>query len=207
MKNKFYTLPDLAYGYGELSPYISEEQLKIHHQKHHFVYVAGANSILEKIDNARKEDKTLDYKSELKSLSFNVGGHILHSLFWENLAPTNQGGGKISGEIAAKINNDFGSFLRFKNEFTAAASSVEGSGWGAMVYYPLTGRLMCSQIEKHNFLLVPETNILLVVDVFEHAYYLDYRNERGKFIEAFWNIINWAEVNKRFNSVAYSPSL
>lgn len=199
MKNQFYSLPSLAYGYGELWPVMSEEQLKIHHQKHHNAYVIAANSSLEKFDKARQENTALDYKAELKSLSFNVGGHILHSMFWQNITPKNQGGGKIKGAISLKINNDFGSFERFKNEFTAAASSVEGSGWGALIYYPETDRLMCSQIEKHNFLFIPGAKILLVIDVFEHAYYLDYRNERGKFIEAFWDIVNWEEVNRRFN--------
>ena len=199
MKNKLLVLPDLAYGYDELAPHMSAEQLKIHHQKHHQSYVTVANAILEKFDKARQAKQALDYKSELKSLSFNVGGHVLHSLFWKNLAPVNQGGGKISGKIQEKINEDFGSFNRFKDEFTATALTVEGSGWGALVYYPAINRLSCAQIEKHNLLLTAETKVLLALDVFEHAYYLDYKNDRGKFIEAFWQIINWAEVDKKFN--------
>jgi Fe-Mn family superoxide dismutase len=196
--NKLYALPELAYGYDELSPFISAEQLKIHHQKHHQAYVTGANAILEKLDQARRENLALDYRAELKALSFNIGGHVLHSLFWENLIPSAKGGGKISGEVRKKINDDFGSFDRFKTEFTALAASVEGSGWAALMYYPETGRLLCAQIEKHNVLFTPETKILMVIDVFEHAYYLDYKNERGKFIEAFWQIINWTEVDKRY---------
>jgi len=199
MKKQFYSLPELTYAYGDLAPHISAEQLMIHHQKHHQAYVTAANAILEKFDQARQEDKILDYKSELKSLSFNLGGHMLHSLFWKNLMPEKQGGGKVQGEIASKINEDFGGFARFKNEFTAVAASLEGSGWGALVYHPALNRLMCFQIEKHNFLFTPGLEVLLVVDVFEHAYYLDYKQDRGKFIEAFWNIVNWAEVNKRFN--------
>lgn len=201
MKNNFYLLPELAYGYSELTPYITEEQLKIHHQKHHNSYVVGANSILEKFDKARQENSALDYKAESKSLSFNVGGHILHSLFWKNMIPVNKGGGKIGKEISLKIKEDFGSFERFKSEFSSVALGVEGSGWGTLIYLPETNRLMCAQIEKHNLLLIPESIILLVIDVFEHAYYLDYKNDRAKFIENFWNIINWEEVNERFLKV------
>src|SRR3989338_6325532 len=131
MKNKLLVLPDLAYGYDELAPHMSAEQLKIHHQKHHQSYVTVANAILEKFDKARQAKQALDYKAELKSLSFNVGGHVLHSLFWENLTPAGQGGGKISGAIADKIKDDFGDFEKFKNEFNAVGANVEGSGWAA----------------------------------------------------------------------------
>jgi Fe-Mn family superoxide dismutase len=200
MENKFYLLPELTYNYDELAPYISADQLKIHHQKHHNSYVTGANAILEKFEKARQENSILDYKAESKSLSFNIGGHILHSLFWKNMTPVGRGG-KIAEEISLKIKEDFGSFERFKNEFTTTALGVEGSGWGALIYLPEINRLMAVQIEKHNLLLIPGAQILLVIDVFEHAYYLDYKNERAKFIENFWHIINWEEVNNRFLKV------
>ena len=209
MPNKIYTLPQLAYAYKDLEPYISENQLMIHHQKHHQSYVNSANAILEKIDKARKENADLDMKSTLKELSFNIGGHVLHSLFWENLAPAGKKEGEPKGLISEKINKfdssalatkikeEFGSFERFKKEFTQAALSVEGSGWAALTFCQKTGRLMIMQIEKHNTNIYPDFNILMVLDVFEHAYYLDYKNERAKFIEAWWNIVNWDEVNKR----------
>jgi len=197
MKNKSYVLPELKYGYEELAPHMSAEQLKIHHQKHHQAYVTAANAILEKFEAARKDNLALDYKAESKALSFNVGGHVLHSLYWQNMIPAAKGGGKISGRIEEKIKADFGSFERFKAEFTATALSVEGSGWGTLIYYPETGRLMCAQIEKHNQAFAPGMNVLLALDVFEHAYYIDYKNDRAKFIEAFWSIVDWAEVEKR----------
>jgi len=197
-KEKFYILPELPYAYKDLNPYISEEQLKLHHDKHHRAYVDGANAILEKLDKAREEGINLDIKSVLKSLSFNISGHLLHSLFWKNLAPVGKGGGgNPKGEISEAIKKEFGSFERFKNEFGEAAKSVEGSGWAALTCCGQTKRLIIMQIEKHNVNVCPTFNVVLVLDVWEHAYYLDYKNRRADFIEAFWNIVNWEEVNKR----------
>jgi len=143
----------------------------------------------------------LDIKSILKNLSFNTGGHILHSLFWENLAPGGRGGGGKPKEVLLKaINKDFGNFERFKEEFNQAALSVEGSGWAALTFDKKTGRLMIMQIEKHNANIFPGFPILMVLDMFEHAYYIDYKNEKTKFIEAFWNIVNWQEIEKRFTN-------
>lgn len=193
-----YSLPNLPYGYKDLEPYISEEQLTIHHQKHHAAYVKGANAIFEKFEKARKEDIDLDMKSTLKELSFHIGGHVLHSLFWQNMAPTNKGGGgEPTGKLAEEIKKEFGSFERFKKEFTQATISIEGSGWSALVSDRKTRRLLIMQVEKHNLNLYPNFKILMVLDFWEHAYYLDYKNEKVKFIEAFWNIVNWDEVNGR----------
>jgi Fe-Mn family superoxide dismutase len=195
---KFYALPKLAYGYKDLEPYISEQQLTIHHQKHHQAYVNGANAILEKLDKSRKEGTDMDVKATLKELSWNIGGHLLHSLFWGNLAPAGKGGGgKPSGVLGDAIDKEFGSFERFKKEFTQAAASVEGSGWAALTLCRQTRRPIIMQIEKHNMNVYPMFRILMVIDVFEHAYYIDYKNDRAKFIEAFWNIVNWNEINKR----------
>ncbi len=196
-KSKFYTLPELPYGYRDLEPHISEEQLKIHHDKHHQGYVNGANAILQKLDKARKDGADLDIKSTLKALSFNIGGHLLHSLFWPNLAPTGRAGGKPSGLLGDVIEKEFGSFERFKGEFSQAAVSVEGSGWAALSFCRRTNRPIIMQIEKHNTNVYPMFRILMVLDVWEHAYYLDYKNQRAKFVDAFWNIVNWDEVNKR----------
>jgi len=194
---KFYVLPKLSYDYKDLAPYMSEEQLRIHHSKHHQAYVNGANTILQKLDKARKENADIDVKSTLKELSWNIGGHLLHSLFWENLAPPSRGGGKPGGILGDAIQKEFGSFERFKKEFSQAATSVEGSGWAALSYCRQTNRPIIMQIEKHNTNVYPMFRILMVLDVFEHAYYIDYKNERAKFVEAFWNIVNWDGVNKR----------
>jgi Fe-Mn family superoxide dismutase len=196
-KRKFYVLPELPFGYHDLEPHVSEKQLRIHHDKHHQGYVNGANAILQKLDKARKEGVDLDIKSTLKALSFNIGGHILHSLFWPNLAPAGKGGGKPGGTLGDAIEEEFGSFERFKKEFSQAAISVEGSGWAALSFCRQTNRPIIMQIEKHNTNVYPMFKILMVLDVWEHAYYLDYKNERGKFVDAFWSIVNWDKVNKR----------
>jgi Fe-Mn family superoxide dismutase len=193
---KSLTLPKLPYDYNALAPYISEEQLKLHHDKHHQAYVNGANAIFEKLDKARKENTDLDVKATLKELSFHIGGHVLHSTFWDNMAPSGKGGGKPGGAIADEIMKEFGSFERFKKEFTQAATSVEGSGWAALVMQQCVARPLIMQIEKHNVNVYPSFRILMVLDVWEHAYYLDYKNDRAKFVEAFWNLVNWDYVNK-----------
>jgi superoxide dismutase, Fe-Mn family len=196
--NKFYSLPKLPYDYKALAPYISEEQLTLHHTKHHNAYVTGANTILQKFDGARKDSADLDMKAALKELSFHVGGFRLHNLFWQNLAPAGKGGGGTpNGDLAKALDGEFGTFARFRKEFTQAASGVEGSGWAALSYCRTTGRPIIMQIEKHNVNVIPGFTTLLVLDVWEHAYYLDYKNDRAKFVEAFWNIVNWDEVNKR----------
>jgi len=200
-KARFYTLPQLAYRYDELQPYISQEQLTLHHQKHHQAYVNGANAILERLDKARKEGADLDVKATLKELSFHIGGHLLHSLFWANLAPAGKGGGKPTGTLGAALDKEFGSFERFKREFSLAATSAEGSGWGALTFCRQTNRPIVMQIEKHNTNVYPMFTILMVIDVWEHAYYLDYKNDRAKFVDAFWNIVNWDEVNKRLERI------
>jgi len=199
---KFYSLPQLPYDYAALKPYISEEQLKLHHQKHHQAYVNGANAIYEKFDKARNENADFDVKATLKELSFHLGGFRLHNLFWENLAPAGKGGGGApKGELEKAITREFVKFDRFRKEFTQAANSVEGSGWAALTFCRKTGRLLVMQIEKHNVNVFPGFDILMVLDVWEHAYYLDYRNDRAKFVESFWNIVNWDAIGKRFDLI------
>jgi Fe-Mn family superoxide dismutase len=200
-EERFYALPKLPYGYGDLAPYMSEEQLRIHHSKHHQAYVNGANAILQRLEKARKEGIEIDLKSTLKELSFNIGGHLLHSIFWQSMAPVAKGGGEPPQPLYEALKEEFGSFERFRREFSQVAVSVEGSGWAALALCPQTKRLLITQIEKHNMNLYPSFPILMVIDVFEHAYYIDYKNERGKFVEAFWNIVNWNEVNSRLKSI------
>lgn len=200
-KVKNFSLPKLPYDYKALEPYISETQLKLHHDKHHQTYVNKANEAFEKLDKAHSENMDLEMKALLKDLSFNVGGHMLHSTFWENMAPAGKGGGSPGGAVADMINMGFGSFERFKKEFTMAASTAEGSGWAALAVHPCIDRPLIMQIEKHNVNVYPNFQILMVLDVWEHAYYLDYKNERPKFIDAFWNIVNWDKVNKNLGLV------
>ncbi|MEM0052853.1 MAG: superoxide dismutase [Nitrososphaeria archaeon] len=198
---KFYVLPKLPYDYKDLEPFMSEEQLRIHHTKHHQAYVNGANNILQKLDKAHKEGLEIDLKATLKELSWNIGGHLLHSLFWENLAPPSTAARLPGGILSDVIVKEFGSFERFKKEFSQAAVSVEGSGWAALTYCMQTGRPLIMQIEKHNTNVYPMFRILMVLDVFEHAYYIDYKNDRAKFVENFWNIVNWDTIAKRLEEL------
>ncbi len=203
-KIRTFTLPKLPYDYNALAHYMSETQLKLHHDKHHQKYVSDANTLLKNIDENMREPAKLDYwisfgyiKALAKELAFNVGGHMLHSIFWENMAPAgNGGGGPPGGAIADMINKEFGSFEAFKKLFSAAATSTEGSGWAALAMHPCIERPFMMQSEKHNVNLFPNFQILMALDVWEHAYYVDYKNERPKFVEAFWNIVNWDRVNK-----------
>ncbi len=202
---KMYELPKLGYDYNALAPVISEDLLRLHHEKHHAAYVKGANTILQKMDQARADKTDFDTRATFKELSFNIGGHLLHSLFWENLAPPGKGGGeKPSGKIVQVIESEFGSFEWFKKLFSQTAASTEGSGWAALTFCKKTGRPIIMQVEKHNTNVYPMFSILMVLDVWEHAYYLDYKNDRGKFIEAFWTIVNWTEVNKRLEGLLKS---
>jgi Fe-Mn family superoxide dismutase len=201
MEKKPYVLPQLSFGYNELEPFISEAQLQLHHQKHHAAYVNGANAILETLDKNRREGIDGDAKALAKAFSFNAAGHLLHSLFWENLAPAAKTTPKPQGTIAQALDAEFGSFERFRKEFSQTAVTAEGSGWAALVYCRQTQRPLLMQVEKHNTNVIPMFRVLLVLDVWEHAYYLDYKNDRGKFVEGFWNIVNWAEVTARLDAI------
>jgi len=201
-EQKLYVLPALPYAYNALEPFISEEVLRLHHDKHHAAYVNGANAILQKMDKARGENADFDTKATLKELSFHLGGHVLHSLFWVGMAPAGKGGGGVpSGLIGDKIKEEFGSFERFKKLFSQTAASTEGSGWACLAYCKKTQRPILMQVEKHNTNVYPNFKLLLVLDVWEHAYYLDYKNDRGKFIEAWWNLVNWEEANHLLEKV------
>ncbi len=201
-KVRSFTLPKLPYDYNALAPYISEEQLKLHHDKHHQKYVNDANALFVKIDESRVANTILDVKAVTKELAFNIGGHLLHSIFWENMAPAGKGGGGApSGAIADLINNNYGSFERFKKIFSAAAISTEGSGWATLALHPCIARPLVMQIEKHNVNIYPNFQIIMALDVWEHAYYVDYKNDRAKFVEAFWNVVNWDRIDKNLSLV------
>jgi len=208
-KVRTFTLPKLPYDYNALAPYISEEQLKLHHDKHHAKYVNDANALFARMDETMKESSQLDYwvsygyvKALAKELAFNIGGHMLHTTYWENMAPAGKGGGgQPGGAIADLINKEYGSFENFKKLFSAAATSTEGSGWAALAVHPCIARPLIMQIEKHNVNVFPDFQIIMALDVWEHAYYVDYKNERPKFVEAFWNVVNWDRANKNLSLV------
>jgi superoxide dismutase, Fe-Mn family len=193
---KSFSLPKLRYDYNALAPFMSEEQLKLHHDKHHQAYVNGANAIFERLDKARKDSAEIDIKATMKELSFHIGGHMLHSAFWDCMAPAGKGDGRPSGAIADMINREFGSFDRFRMEFSKAANSVEGSGWAVLAMQECVARPLIMQVEKHNINVYPGFRIIMALDVWEHAYYVDYKNDRAKFVEGFWNVVNWDYANK-----------
>ena len=200
MENNYYSLPKLPFDNKALMPYISEEQLKLHYEKHHNAYVNKANEIIKKIESSRQNNQEIDQKATLKALSFNIGGIVLHNLFWENLTPKDKFVNLTKGILFDAISKEFDSFDKFRKEFSDSAVNVEGSGWSALTFDKQTKRLFVMQIEKHNVNLYPNFEILLVLDVWEHAYYLDYKNERAKFVDGFWNIVNWKEVENRYKN-------
>jgi superoxide dismutase, Fe-Mn family len=194
-----YSLPELPYRYDALEPLLSREILELHHGAHHAAYVKGANETLDKLSDARRNAR-FDYIGQLeKSLAFNLSGHILHSLLWRNLAPG--GGGTPTGEIATALKQDFGDFSAFKEQLTAAAASVQGSGWGALSWEPLGKRLVVEQVFDHQGNTGNATVPILVVDMWEHAYYLQYRNKKAAWLEAFWQLVNWPDVAARLTKV------
>jgi len=191
-----YTLPDLPYDYAALEPHINGQILELHHDKHHAAYVAGANTTLERIAEARDTNDFASLVGLEKTLAFNLSGHVLHSIFWSNLSP--DGGDRPDGELAAAIDEHFGSFDAFKGQLTAATVSVQGSGWGVLAWEPLAGRLIVEQVYDHHGNVGMGTTPLLVFDAWEHAYYLQYRNVRPDYVTKLWDIVNWADVRKRF---------
>jgi len=193
---KPYILPDLDYDLDALEPHYSRQTLELHHGKHHAAYVKGVNDTLEQLAAARASGDMSSLVGLEKTLAFNLSGHVLHSLFWKNLAP--RAGGEPDGELAAAIAEFFGSFDAFRAQLTAAVTTVQGSGWGALSWEPLGKRLYIEQIYDHQGNIGQSGVPLLVIDAWEHAYYLQYQNRRPDYVEALWNVVNWADVADRF---------
>lgn len=194
---KKYVLPELPYAYDALEPHISAEIMELHHSKHHQNYVNGANAALEKLEAARKEGSIAAVVTALsKDLAFNLGGHTNHSLFWENLGPN--GGGKPTGALAAAIDADFGSFEEFQKHFAAAALGLQGSGWAVLAYDKIGERLVIEQMTDQQGNLSIDLVPLLLLDMWEHAFYLQYKNVKADYVAAVWNVFNWDEVAARY---------
>ena len=192
-----YTLPELPYAYDALEPHISAEIMELHHSKHHQNYVNGANAALEKLEAARKDGSIAAVVTALsKDLAFNLGGHTNHSLFWENLGPN--GGGKPTGALAAAIDADFGSFEEFQKHFAAAALGLQGSGWAVLAYDKIGERLVIEQMTDQQGNLSIDLVPLLLLDMWEHAFYLQYKNVKADYVAAVWNVFNWDEVAARY---------
>lgn len=193
-----YTLPDLPYDYSALEPHISARIMELHHDKHHAAYVAGANTAVEKLAEARDSGDYGNVPKLEKDLAFHLGGHINHSIFWKNLTP--DGAGKPEGELAAAVDEFFGSFDKFVGHFSAAANSLQGSGWAVLAWDPVSSRLLINQMyDQQNNVPLGVTPILQL-DMWEHAFYLDYVNVKADYVKAFWNIANWADAGARFEA-------
>ncbi len=191
-----YTLPDLTYDYGALEPYISGEIMALHHGKHHAGYVTGVNTTLDKLEAAREARQFDTIVLLERNLAFHLSGHVLHSIFWKNLSP--DGGGTPNGDLAAAIDEWFGSFDAFRAQMSSATTSVQGSGWGALSWDTLGNRLYVEQVYDHQGNIGQSGIPLLVIDAWEHAYYLQYKNDRASFVEAVWNVVDWNDVAERF---------
>jgi Fe-Mn family superoxide dismutase len=197
---KKYALPALPYANNALEPHISGEIMTLHHTKHHQAYVNGANAALDRLEKQRKGENPENVRGILRDLSFNVSGHKTHAVFWPNMAPPGKGGGEPGGGIADKIAQDFGTFDAFKAQFADAAKNVEASGWGMLTYDTEADALLIYQVEKQNFMHPPHLPLILTLDVWEHAYYLQYKNDRGAYVDAWWNVVNWDDVDKRYRA-------
>jgi superoxide dismutase, Fe-Mn family len=193
-----YTLPELPYDYSALAPSISATIMELHHSKHHQAYVTGANTALAQLADARDKGDFAWVNKLEKDLAFNLGGHINHSIFWTNMSP--DGGDKPTGDLAAAIDDQFGSFDKFTAHFTAVAMGVQGSGWAVLAYDSIGQKLIIVQFFDQQGNLPAGIVPLLMLDVWEHAYYLDYKNVRADYVKAFWNIANWANVQDRFTA-------
>jgi Fe-Mn family superoxide dismutase len=193
-----YELKPLPYSYEALAPVISREIMQLHHDKHHAAYVTGANTALEKLEKNRSgELPNLDVKATLRDLSFHVSGHLLHELFWEIMQPANVEYVPIPS-LEEAITKSFGTFDALKKQFSAVAKSVEGSGWAVMYATP-TRELVLMSVEKHNLNHMPGFKPVLALDVWEHAYYLDYKNDRGTYVDKWWDVVNWTKVSELMN--------
>lgn len=199
-----YTLPELTYDYAALEPHISARIMELHHSKHHAAYVAGANTALEQMEEARANNSFGAINKLEKDLAFHLGGHINHSIFWTNLSPDSTD--KPVGELAAAIEEFFGTFEAFKAHFSAASLGIQGSGWGILSWDPVGSRLIIQQLFDQQANTAQATIPILMLDMWEHAFYLDYQNVKADYVAAFWNIVNWGNVAQRFEAARTNSS-
>ena len=191
-----YSLPDLPYDPGALEPHISGEIMQLHHSKHHQTYVTALNDTLEKLAAARESGDFGSIVGLEQTLAFNLGGHINHSIFWQNLSP--DGGGEPSGELRAAIDESFGSFDGFRGQFTAVSTTIQGSGWGVLAYDAAARQLHILQMRDQQANVPVGLTPIVMLDMWEHAFYLQYRNVKPDYVKAWWNVVNWADATARF---------
>lgn len=199
-----YALPELPYSPGALEPHYSGEIVSLHHEKHHAAYVKGANDTLSALDAARAASDFSTINMLSRSFAFHLSGHVLHSIFWTNMSP--DGGGRPEGELSSAVTEFFGGFEPMQAQLTAATVNVQGIGWGALAWEPVAKRLVIEQIHDHQGNVGAGSIPLLVIDSWEHAYYLQYKNVKADYVKAFWNIVNWPDVASRFAAAQLVPS-
>ncbi len=200
-----YTLPDLSYDYGALDPHIAGEIMELHHSKHHAAYVAGANLALEKMAGARESGDFGAIAGLEKALAFNLGGHTNHSVFWTNMSP--DGGDKPEGELAAAIDEHFGSFDGFRAHFTNNAMTIMGSGWSILAWDTIGKKLIIVQLYDQQGNVPVGLIPLLMLDMWEHAFYLQDKNVKADYVNAWWNVVDWANVQQRFITASATQGL
>jgi len=198
-----YTLPELPYDHAALEPHIDARIMELHHGKHHASYVAQANQALDNLAEARSSGDFALITKLSKDLAFNLSGHVLHSVFWTCLSP--DGGGAPEGELAAAIDDSFGSFADLRAQLGEATKSVQGSGWGALAWEPLAGRLIVEQVYDHQSNVGQGSDPILVIDAWEHAFYLQYLNDKAAWVDAFWEVADWTAAANRFEAVRATP--
>ncbi|MCT1591230.1 MULTISPECIES: superoxide dismutase [Kocuria] len=203
MAEKF-VLPDLPYDFAALEPHISGRIMELHHDKHHNTYVTAANKALESMEEARANGDAAGAAKLSKDLQFNLGGHINHSIFWKNMSP--DGGDKPTGDLASAIDDAFGSFDNFQAQFTAVATTIQGSGWAILAYEPIAGNLVIEQMYDQQNGVPVATFPLLQLDMWEHAFYLDYQNVKPDYVKAWWNVVNWEDVAQRLEKARAGAS-
>ena len=200
-----YALPELPYDYAALEPHISGQIIELHHDKHHAAYVTGANDCLDRLAEARAAGGYGGLVGLEKTLAFNLSGHVLHSLYWQNMS--GDGGGRPEGELAASISEHFGGFDKFSAQLTQATTTTQGSGWGVLSYDPAGRRLLVQQIYDHQGNVGVGPIPLLVFDAWEHAFHLQYRNVKPDYVKAMWNLVNWPDVAARYAAAISSAGV
>ncbi|MGO0577138.1 superoxide dismutase [Ornithinimicrobium panacihumi] len=199
-----YSLPDLPYDYSALEPHISAEIMELHHSKHHQAYVDGANTALEKLASARESGDFGTVPMLEKNLAFNLGGHTNHSVFWNNMSP--DGGDKPTGDVASLIDEHFGSFDGFKGQFEAAGSTIQGSGWAVLAWDSIGAKPLIFQLWDQQGNVPLGLTPLLMLDMWEHAFYLQYKNVKADYVKAWWNVVNWSDVETRLANAKKATS-
>lgn len=190
-----YTLPELDYDYAALEPHISARIMELHHSKHHKAYVDGANAALAKLEELRESGDFATINGVEKNLAFHLGGHTNHSVFWKNMSP--DGGGRPEGEVAAALDEFFGGFEKFQAQFNANANAIQGSGWSILAWDTIGDRLSLFQLYDQQGNVPVGIIPVLQLDMWEHAFYLQYENVKADYVSAWWNLINWQDVSDR----------